>query len=129
MIRNDYPIDTPAGLEDRMVFAVDRHRKRLRTMRLAGYGTLSIASAAGMIPAVSGLATGLSQSGFLRYVSLAFSDGSAVWSMGRDFSLLLAESIPFTSVAASLVLIAVLAWSVGKITKRAPVAPAPYAMA
>lgn len=129
MIRNDYPLDIPSGLEDRLVFAVNRHRKRRRAIRLAGYSALSAASAAGMIPAVSGLVTGLSQSGFLRYLSLAFSDGSAVWSMGRDFSLLLAESIPFTSVAASLVLIAILAWSVGKITKRAPVAPAPYAMA
>ena len=108
------------GLEQRIVLRIEQYRRRVRLVQTWTYGTLAVLSVGAMVPAVMSLLSSLSQSGFYQYVSLAFSDGGTVWTLGKDFAYLVAESLPLTTIALSLALVAVLIWSAGKIINRTP---------
>lgn len=107
-----------ARLETAIIRAVEHHRKRTARQRTLGYGGLLAVSIMGMVPAVWGLAAQLSQSGFFRYLSLAFSDGGAMWSMGKDFGLLLGESLPVMSVILVGAILIITLWSLKKLLSR-----------
>ncbi len=117
-----YAVEPAGDLEDRVMKKIIHYQARNRTVQLWTYGSLLMVSIIGIIPAIIKLMSALHQSGFFQYVSLAFSDGGTVWNLGNEFTLLLAESIPTTSVALSLVLIILFAWSARKIINRAPMA-------
>ncbi len=110
------------GLEKRILDAVAHERRRAFVLRRNLYVGVAVLSVAGMVPAVIALGTQASQSGFLQYLSLTFSDGGTLWTMGKDFGLILAESLPVMNLILVTGILAVLCWSIRKTFK-----PHPYA--
>lgn len=117
ILKSSDPLPRPT-LERDISYAVVRYRKKILLIKRFIYGIISTGSAAIAIPVTIGLFSSLSQSGFYQYASLAFSDGGTIWNFGKEFVLVLAESLPVTSIIISLALIITTIWSLKKMAER-----------
>ncbi len=95
--------EPPSGLLDKIILHIysERRRQVLRT-RIVLFGTLSFVAIAALVPAWQGLQSGISQSGFLQFISLIFSDSAVVITYWQNFALSLLESLPALEAAAVL---------------------------
>ncbi len=83
---------------------VKRSENRART-RLWVLSSFSLGSLAGSIFEFRALSQDFLHSGFYRYFSLVFSNGSTVLKYWKEFSLTLTDSIPVMSLILSLALV------------------------
>jgi hypothetical protein len=94
-------------LAERVAQRISRYERRRAASRL-GFGVVAtLASCAALVPTVGLFWRELSNSAFISYLTLAWTDSGAVFSAWREFSLLLMESLPVLSLA--LVLASILA--------------------
>jgi hypothetical protein len=93
----------PEGLYRAVISRVSAEQNRSAKKRfVVAVGSL-VASVAASVAAVLVLATSLTQSGFWKFVSLAFSDGGTVMTYWRQFSMSLLESFSMPEMVVSLV--------------------------
>ena len=85
-------------LRNGILARIDFEKRRSTRTRLAFLGALATASFVAMIPSFQYLAQEFSQTGIYQYLSLIFSDGSIVIASWKEFSLLLAESLPLVEI-------------------------------
>jgi ABC-type spermidine/putrescine transport system permease subunit I len=99
-------IEPPEGLLARIMEKI-RQEKNIMAVkrRLVVFFFGFLASAAAMIPVFNLVQTEISQSGFLQFFSLVFSDFGAVIVYWRTFAMSLLETIPAVSVAMFLAVI------------------------
>jgi hypothetical protein len=96
-------LEPPGGLLDKVILRVSLERQpRTTKARIVVFGALSLFSLAAFVPAWSELQSELSQSGFLHFASLLFSDLHAVAVYWREFMFSLLESLPVLGVVAVL---------------------------
>jgi hypothetical protein len=95
------------GLADRIIFTLEKKRKKLAEMRAAVFGTLAVGSIAGLYLLIQAAAAQFSATGTPQLVSLVFSDFTIVVANFGDYFASIAESLPVlpTIGALSLALI------------------------
>ena len=97
--------EPPLGLLGRIMLWIDGERRRRARIRVACFGTLSLAAIFTLVTASQELYAELTQSGFPQFISLLFSDTGILAAYWKEFAFSLAESFPI--FAASMVLASV----------------------
>jgi len=100
----------PPGLYERVLVRVSLARRQAARLRFAALASLSSVLTVLAVTAYQYAAAEAATSGFINYLSLAYSD-SALALTSRDFLLSLVESLPSLAVLLSLVLSGLLIWS------------------
>jgi uncharacterized metal-binding protein len=100
------PPEPPAGLFERIMRRI-QEEQRLLTLkrRVFVFSVGMMVSAAAFAPALKITEAELSASGFLRFLSLAFSDFEVITAYRQNFALTLLETIPAISLALLLAVI------------------------
>jgi hypothetical protein len=92
--------EPPVGLSDAVLERIEVRRRRAARMRISLFGIVGLAAVAAFVPAWRELSAELAQSGFTQFLSLLFSDASALFTYWQDFALSLMESFPAAGAAA-----------------------------
>jgi len=110
--------EPPVGLFEKIMLRI-REERRLLTIkrRLAVFSIGTVLSAAAFIPIFKSFQTELYKSGFLQFLSLAFSDFGIVASYWRNFAMSLLETIPAMNLAMFFATIFVFLGSLKFLTK------------
>lgn len=105
----------PAGLRESVRARVALVERRATYLRSAGFITLALASFASLALSCEYAWSSIISSGFGQYVSLLFTDSSAVLSSGRELGFSLVESLPALGIALALAALAASVWSVARL--------------
>jgi len=88
----------PAGLLTRIIRVIKKRERRSLRLRVIFLSVLLLASAASFLPSFQMVKSGLTESGFLKFFSLIFSDASIVMAHWKNFILSLLETLPVASL-------------------------------
>lgn len=110
--------EPPAGLAERILSRIDHERRRRFTVRAWSFGAVFAGSVSLIIYGSAAAAAEASQSGFLVFSSLLFSDFSSTIASFSDFLLSIAESFPVFSVAVLLSGVLFAIWSAAKLVNE-----------
>jgi hypothetical protein len=108
-------IEPPHGLAHAVLVAIALKRERMARRRRAMFGVLSLSSLLGAIPALGLVMSDIASSGMFQYLTLLFSDKTALLQYGKEFAFSLAETIPTASAALFLTLCALFIWSLAQV--------------
>lgn len=111
-------IDIPEGLSGKIMGRIAREERKIAARRFVFGGISTVGSFGIMILSAQYALTALSQSGFVQYFSLMFSDAGVIFSLWKEFLLLLAESAPVFELAIVLSAFFVLLLSVKSVIKN-----------
>jgi len=117
-MRKNYFIDPPEGLFKRITECIHKKQCVLDARHRIIFSVLLVASAVSFLPALKLLQADLSESGFLSFFSLLFSDFFALASAWQSFALILLETIPALSLALFLAVIVVFLQSLKLLTQN-----------
>lgn len=95
-------VSVPQGLQDAVFACIHREEVRLARIRLAFFVPLVFLSGLGVVASALYAIKEVAQSGFLQYVSIIFSDSSAVFAYAGEFLLSLAEQAPLLGISVFL---------------------------
>ena len=109
--------DLPVGLFSAVLLAILQERKRTARIKFGIPAFIAAVSLISSVAAAQYALAAFSQSTFINYVSLAFTDTGAIASYWQDFSLSLIESVPVAALAVLLAFVFVLIYS-ARITMR-----------
>ena len=109
----------PSALEGHVVFEIRRRERMREKTRLTTFAIVAFGSFAGIIVALKNIVSSATNSGFIRYASLAFSDWSTVVSIWKTFTLSLVETTPILAVTLCIVAILAFTWSVSGALRHA----------
>ena len=111
-------VTPPQTLVRSIIAQIMKRRRRDARVRLGLFAGLLVGSGTALIPALQYAADEVSRSDFYRYIALLFSNGSAVFASWREFSLLLAESLPVMGLIAVFGALFFLVYSLRLIAKN-----------
>ncbi len=94
--------EPPAGLLDSIILRINEESLRTARIRFVCFSILSLAALSALIPAWHELQLEVTQSGFLQFFSLLFSDAGIVATYWQDFTMTVAESLPIFGISAVL---------------------------
>lgn len=112
-------INPPAELENIIFTRIREEARRSARMRFIGTTLLSLGSFISLIPSFMYFMQNIRTSGFYDYLSLFFSDTATLASYWKEFSLSLAESLPFFALTLCLALAGICIWSASRATRDA----------
>ncbi|MEI6843173.1 MAG: hypothetical protein WCK48_01530 [bacterium] len=101
-------VNKPENLDSLIYTKIGEERKRKAKVHLMYTSFVSVISLGALVPALTYLFHGFSQSGFYEYFSLLISDGGTALSSWKEILLSLVESLPVLEVSAFLALVLVL---------------------
>jgi hypothetical protein len=104
------------SLKDRVFEAINIRKKKNAHQKTLIYLGSSLVFLVGSIFSFQFLIRGLKSFGFFEYVSLIFSDGSALSLIWKDYLLTLVDSLPVVSLGLSLFLLFLLFVSIKKVS-------------
>jgi hypothetical protein len=113
----DFYINPPFGLLDKILKRIHKEERLLVLRRVIIFSIILLASAVGFFPAFNMLAADLNQSGFLRFLSLTFSDFPIVTTYWQSFVMILLESLPALSLALFLAILLAFLQSIKSLTR------------
>lgn len=116
---DNFYIEPPIGLLEKILSRIHKEERVLVLRRVIMFSTTLIISLIAFFPAFSMLMTGFSQSGFLSFFSLVFSDSSTVIKYWQSFAMTLLEALPALSLALFLAVLLTFLQSIKSLTKYA----------
>lgn len=108
----------PKDLLKKIMKRIRREEQIFIIKRIVAFSTTLMASIIALFPVSKMLLSDFSNSGFLRFFSLMFSDSSVVASYWQSFVLILLETLPVASVALFLAVLLVFLQSVKSLSKN-----------
>jgi hypothetical protein len=108
----------PPDLEEQIYSKILKLQKRRSFISLSSLFLVFLASLASLVPVVKALSEELSRSGFNEYLSLLFSNGKEMITYWKEFSFILAESLPVATLVLTLALLFICLLSVRSFIKR-----------
>jgi len=108
----------PSGLLPKIIFALREQRRHDLKMRLYVFGVFSFISVPLLIWALISTSRAIAASNLSAYLSLVFSDISAVAAYWDNFSLLVLESLPALGLALSLAAMGFCLWSFSALARN-----------
>ena len=112
-------LEVPEGLLARIIGRITQAQRRQIKFQLVAQTFLAGLSLLVFIPALYYAIGEFYSSGFSAYVSLLFSDHSAVISFWHEFLLSLVESLPSFSILLLLCSFGAFVWSLSRVVKNA----------
>ncbi|MCX6739238.1 MAG: hypothetical protein NT098_04295 [Candidatus Parcubacteria bacterium] len=113
-------IAPPREVYNHILFRVEMERVRMARTRLALFGGTSLLAGFALYPVFQYAAEGFSRSGSYEYLSLIFSDGTALLPYWKEFFFTLVESLPIFEIALVLTVSLVLLESIKLSIKNLP---------
>ncbi|MEI6022750.1 MAG: hypothetical protein WCQ32_02835 [bacterium] len=113
--KTSYHADT--DFSQKIWLSISKKQKQKTMYTRVLYSILSIASCAILIPVCSTIATQLQETGFIQYLSIAFSDIGSIGIFGKQLLYALGEALPTLSIALFLFLVASLVFSLKELLK------------
>ena len=110
-------IQPPQGLYEKVIQRIHKEQRILAIKNAVIFSITLIGSAIAFVPAYNMLLADFTQSGFLEFFSLIFSDFSVVTAYWKNFTLVLLETLPAISLALFLAVLLVFLQSVRALTK------------
>lgn len=104
----DLDYRTVSGLADRIIFSIEKRKKKAAETRAAVFAAFSVGSIAGLYFLLQAAAAQFSATGTPQLFSLVFSDFNVVMANFGDYFASVAESFPALPVAGALFLALVL---------------------
>jgi len=89
-------------LSDEVWGLIENKKRRITKWKVFGYSGLSILSLVGSVFSIKILVEQFIRLGFFDYLSLVFSDSSVITIYWKEYTLTLADSLPFASLGVSL---------------------------
>lgn len=117
MDTNIFNIEPPKGLLEKIMKRIHREERLLVLRRIIIFSAMLIGSVAAFVPSFKTLSADLSQSGFLRFFSLIFSDFSSIRMYWQSFTMILLETLPVVSVVIFLAVLLAFLESIKHLTK------------
>lgn len=114
---NSY-INPPIGLLEKVLKRIHKEERLSVLRRIIIFSITLIGSLLGIVLAFKTLLSDFSQSGFMSFFSLMFSDFSTVMAHWQSFSLILLESLPAISLALFLSVVLICLQSIKVLTKN-----------
>ena len=111
-------IEPHPDLLKKILTRVHKEERLFVLRRIILFSVTLMASLLGIVPALKILLSDFSQSGFVSFFSLMFSDFSSVTSHWQSFSLILLESLPAISLAIFLAVLLTFLQSIKSLTKN-----------
>jgi len=105
-------IDPPTKLRANILMRIGREERRRARVFLLVFATVVPFSILGIVFSTQYMLQGFYQSSFYSYFSLLLSDPDIVLAYWKDFSLSIAESVPFMGITLSLITIVALLISI-----------------
>lgn len=109
-------LEPDLSLKDRILGEINSKRKRRAHLSIFAYLGSSFVFLAGSIFSFRFLIKGLNSFGFFEYMSLMFSDGSALALIWKNYFLTLVDSLPVASLGLSVFLLFLLFVSIKKVS-------------
>jgi len=103
-------------LSDEVWGLIEYRNRRITKWKTLGYSGLSLLSLVGSIFSIKILVEQFIRLGFFDYLSLVFSDSSVIATYWKEYTLTLADSLPFASFGLSLFLLFILFVSIKKVS-------------
>ena len=103
--------EPPAGLDGKIMRRVRGYERRVLIAKTVGFGALLSASIGAVVVAYLNLTAALTQSGFLQFISLFFSDFNVAMANFQDLTFSILESFPVFSAAFLVAGLIVVIWS------------------
>ena len=116
-IMNSFLIEPPTGLFEKIIKRIHKEERILILRRVIIFSTTLIISLIGLFPSFNLLLSDFNNSGFLKFLSLLFSDFSVVATYWQSFTMILLETLPAVSLALFLTVILTLLQSVKSLTR------------
>ncbi len=95
-------VDPPQRLYGNILVRIETEQKRKIKVQFTLMGIIALCSLGALVPALQYTVRELSQSGFLQYLSLLFSDSAAITLYWKEFTLSLVESFPIFGITTVL---------------------------
>lgn len=95
---------------------IENRNHQIAKWKVFGYSGLSLLSLVGSIFSIKILVEQFIRLGFFDYLSLLFSDGNVIATYWKEYTLTLADSLPFASFGLSLFLLFILFVSIKKVS-------------
>ena len=92
------PVEVPEGLSASVITKIRKEQQRVARLRLALSAPLAFISGVAVVFTFQYLMQELARSGLGDYFSILFSDGGAVLTYWKEFTLSLVEQIPILSM-------------------------------
>jgi hypothetical protein len=119
-MKSNFSIEPPSGLLKKIMTCIHREERILIIRKTIISSALLICSIAVFIPSLKMFLSDISNSGFLSFFSLIFSDFSSIANYWQSFGMILLETLPAISLAIFLAVALTLfqsIWSLGKEVK------------
>ena len=110
----------PTHTFEAIVYRIEHYKVVRARIYLTAHITLMCVGVVALIPAVQYIATESANSGFVQYVSLIISDSSLILTNWKEFSLLIAESLPLIGSTACVGALFIFANSIYRGAKYIP---------
>ena len=114
-------IELPQDLECSILTKIEKIRRDEAVLRFGIQGSISVLSLLGIIKIGMFLWQSFIQTGFYSYLSLIFSDSSAIAIYWKEFVFSLVESLPILGVISLLIILTIFIWSSSKAIKDAKI--------
>lgn len=96
-------IEPPRGICERILVRIASIQRRIARIKFGALVLVIATTGAVAVPVFQYASEELSQSRFMQYLSLVFSDGGTLLSAWQEFALSLGESLPALGIAAVLI--------------------------
>jgi hypothetical protein len=114
MVRYVDFVNSPDGLEERVLIRLDQEQRRQVRRELLVFSLVDALALGGLFASFIYLSSVLTQSGFGRYLSLIFSDNNLLAVYWQELAISLAESLPVLGLIAFLSVMIVSTWSISR---------------
>ena len=115
---DNFNIEPPKGLLGKIIKRIHKEERLLVFRKVTIFSITLAISLLAFVPTFKILISDFSQSGFINFFSLIFSDFSAVATYWKSFTMILLETLPTVSLALFLAVVLLLLQSVKSLTKN-----------
>ena len=115
---DNFNIEPPKGLLGKIIKRIHKEERLLVFRRVTIFSITLAISLLAFVPTFKILISDFSQSGFINFFSLIFSDFYAVTTYWKSFTMILLETLPTVSLALFLAVVLLLLQSVKSLTKN-----------
>ena len=111
-------VEPETGLNERIFKSINKKEKDLYQLKLVTFTIIGLSSLATLIPVIKIIINDFNNSGLYEYSSLIFSNTESILTLGKEYILIIAESMPILSITLTLSVLFIFILSIKKIVEQ-----------
>ena len=111
-------VEPETGINERIFKSITKKERQLYQLKLATFSVIGISSLATLVPIIKILINDFTNSGLYEYSSLIFSNTESMFTLGKEYLLIIAESMPILSITLTLSVLFIFILSIKKIVEQ-----------